>query len=71
MKKAVGSFLVLLFCVWCAPVFAEDQSTEIEQLKQEVNKLLQRIEQLEKKQTVTETKKSRQKRSFLKLRQRQ
>jgi hypothetical protein len=58
MIKVAGSFLALVFLLWMCgtPAFAADQSTEIEQLKQEVNKLLQRIEQLEKKQTETETK---------------
>jgi hypothetical protein len=58
MKKAVGSFfiLVFLFGVWVIPVLAADPSSEIEQLKQEVNKLLQRIQDLEKKQAETETK---------------
>jgi hypothetical protein len=58
MKKAGGSFLVLVFllCIFGMPAFAADQSTEIEQLKQEVNKLLQRIQDLEKKQAETETK---------------
>ena len=58
MKKILGSFLTLvfLFWVWGIPALAADPSAEIEQLKGEVNKLLQRIQDLEKKQTETETK---------------
>ena len=58
MKIVSGLLLVFVFlsCVWGTSVLAADSSAEIEQLKQEVNKLLQRIEQLEKKQTETETK---------------
>jgi len=58
MKIVSGFLLVFIFllCLWGTSVLAADSSAEIEQLKQEVNKLLQRIEQLEKKQTETETK---------------
>ena len=58
MKKVAGSFFVLvfLFGVWVIPALAADPSVEIEQLKGEVNKLLQRIQDLEKKQAETETK---------------
>ena len=58
MKKIFSLLFafVFLFSVWGTSVLAADASTEMEQLKQEVNKLLQRIEELEKKQTATETK---------------
>lgn len=51
MKRVTGSFFaaVFLFCVWCMPALAADPSAEIEQLKGEVNKLLKRIDDLEKK----------------------
>lgn len=56
MKRVVTCFLaaVFLFCIWCMPALAADPSAEIEQLKGEVNKLLQRIQDLEKKQAETE-----------------
>ncbi len=58
MKKVFGLFLALifLFCVWGISALAADSPTEIEQLKQEVNKLLKKIEDLEKRQTETESK---------------
>jgi len=58
MKRVVGSFFVLVsfLCMLTLPAFATDQASEVEQLKQEVNKLLKRIEELEKKQTETEMK---------------
>jgi hypothetical protein len=58
MKRVVGSIFVLIsfFCVLTLPALATDQASEIEQLKQEVNKLLKRIEELERKQTETEMK---------------
>lgn len=58
MKKVLCSGFVLMFffCVWVLPVVAADPSTEVEQLKGEVKKLLHRIEQLEKKQSETATK---------------
>jgi hypothetical protein len=58
MKRVFGLLLasIFLFSVWGTSVLAADPSTEMEQLKQEVNKLLQRIEELEKKQTATDTK---------------
>jgi phosphate-selective porin OprO/OprP len=56
MKRVTGSFFVavFLFCVWCMPALAADPSAEIDQLKGDVNKLLQRIQDLEKKQAETE-----------------
>jgi hypothetical protein len=58
MKKIACSFFVLvsLFCLWGIPSFAADPSEEIEQLKGEVKRLLQKIEDLEKRQTETEMK---------------
>ena len=58
MKK-VGVLLfafVFLFCMTVLPVLAADTSKDVEQLKGEVKKLLQRIEDLEKKQAETVTK---------------
>ncbi|MFZ6016463.1 MAG: hypothetical protein ACOYU0_02395 [Nitrospirota bacterium] len=50
MKKGWGSFFILIFLlgVWILPAMAADPSTEIEQLKEEVKKLLKRIEESEK-----------------------
>ena len=58
MKRILVLLLasVFVFGVWGTSVLAADNSSEIEQLKQEVNKLLNRLEQLEKKQNATETK---------------
>ncbi|MFH0933240.1 MAG: DUF3373 family protein [Nitrospirota bacterium] len=58
MKKIATCFFVALFLfgVWVIPALAADPSAEIEQLKGDVNKLLQRIQDLEKKQADTETK---------------
>ena len=47
---------IFLFCVWGTSVLAADPATEMEQLRQEVNKLLKKIDDLEKKQTETDTK---------------
>ncbi len=58
MKK-VGVLLfafVFLFCMTVLPVLAADTSKDVEQLKGEVQKLLKRIEDLEKKQAETVTK---------------
>jgi outer membrane murein-binding lipoprotein Lpp len=56
MKKLFILFLILIFSalVWTLPAFAAD--TEIEQLKKQVQELMNRIDELEKKQTQTETK---------------
>jgi hypothetical protein len=58
MKKVATCFFVVLFLfgVWVIPALAADPSAEIEQLKGDVNKLLQRIQDLEKKQAETQTK---------------
>lgn len=58
MKRIIFflTFVVFSLSVTVLPVMAGDTSTEIEQLKGEVTKLLRRIEELEKKQTVTEAK---------------
>lgn len=58
MKKWCSVLAVIVFSlsVWVFPALAASQDTEIEQLKKEVNKLLNRIEDLEKKQSVTDTK---------------
>ena len=58
MKKVLcsGFVLMFLFCVWILPAIAADPSTEVEQLKGDVKKLLKRIEDLEKKQATTDAK---------------
>ena len=58
MKRWCSLLVVIVFSlsVWVFPGLAASQDTEVEQLKQEVNKLLKRIEDLEKKQSVTDTK---------------
>lgn len=58
MKRIIFflTFVVFSLSVTVLPVMAGDTSTEIEQLKGEVHRLLKRIEELEKKQTATEAK---------------
>lgn len=58
MRGVAGVFFVLIFIFGIAalPAFASDPSTEIQQLKEEVKRLLIRIEELEKKQAETEMK---------------
>ena len=51
----VGLMFVFLFCVSALPVFAAD-SREIDQLKIEVEKLMNKIQDLEKKQKESDKK---------------
>jgi len=58
MKRWSVFLLVFVFSisVWILPAIAVDPSTEVEQLKGDVKKLLKRIEDLEKKQATTDAK---------------
>ncbi|MEW6418522.1 MAG: hypothetical protein AB1480_10425 [Nitrospirota bacterium] len=50
------SLFVFLFSVWILPAIAADPSSEIEQLKGEIQKLMKRLEDLEKTQKETSIK---------------
>ncbi len=58
MKKVSVLFfaVVFLLCMTAAPILAADTSKEVEQLKGEVQKLLNRIQDLEKKQKESDKK---------------